>query len=178
MFQILAIDNDISILRYYKTILTCSGYHVFTAFSVQEALQIMDTSQIDLILLEPELPETNGFVFTQMLRECNNDVLILMVSNLHTASDIKQAFLAGTDDYMSKPVNEEEMILRIRALLRRARTFSNHLLYIGNTSLNYNTFTVTANSKEEILPQKNSFCYTSCFPTRPNRRAGRRPQKQ
>ena len=60
MFQILAIDNDKSILRYYKTILTCSGYHVFTAFSVQEALQIMDTSQIDLILLEPELPETNG----------------------------------------------------------------------------------------------------------------------
>lgn len=100
------------------------------------------------------MPEMDGYSFSQMLRDCSNDIPILMLSARQLPQDIKKGFLSGTDDYMTKPVDEEELILRIRALLRRSRIVSERSLTVGSTVLNYDTLSVRSGSYEQILPQK------------------------
>lgn len=154
MFQLLIVDDDKNIRRYYNAVLSHAGYSTYCAGSAPEALQIMDSTRIDLILLDVMMPGTDGFTFTRMLRECNNDIPVLMVSAKQFPKDIHQGFLAGTDDYMIKPVDEDEMLLRIKALLRRARIVSDRRLTVGSTTLTYDTLTVSVGNQEEILPQK------------------------
>lgn len=109
------------------------------------------------MLLEAALPGTDGLTLTRLLRDCKNDLPILMLSSRKQPADIKKGFLAGVDDYVTKPFDPEELTLRIKALLRRAKIVSEHQLAIGNTVLDYDTFSVTTNGREQILPQK-EFC--------------------
>ncbi len=157
MFRILIVDDDKNICRYYSTVLSYAGYTPVCAGTVPEALKILDGTKIDLILLDIMLPGTDGFTFTQMLRDCNNEIPILMVSAKQMPCDIKKGFLVGTDDYMTKPVDEDEMLLRIKALLRRARIVSERRLTVGSTTLDYDTLTVCTGCREEVLPQKEFF---------------------
>ncbi len=114
----------------------------------------MEIHKIDLIILDIMLPGMDGYAFAELLRDCGNDIPILMLSAKQLPRDIKQGFLSGTDDYMTKPVDEEEMLLRIRALLRRSKIVSERKLTIGSTALNYDTLSVRCGSDEYILPQK------------------------
>ena len=114
----------------------------------------MEKQKIDLIILDIMLPDMDGYAFAKLLRECNNDIPILMLSAKQLPQDIKQGFLSGTDDYMTKPVDEEEMLLHIRALLRRSKIVSERRLTIGKTTLNYDTLSVKCGSDKYILPQK------------------------
>ena len=134
--------------------LCSAGYKTFDADSAKEALHIMEKQKIDLIILDIMLPGMDGYAFAKLLRECNNDIPILMLSAKQLPQDIKQGFLSGTDDYMTKPVDEEEMLLRIKALLRRSKIVSERRLTIGKTTLNYDTLSVKCGSDEDILPQK------------------------
>lgn len=157
MFQILIVDDDKNLKRGLSLLLTDSGYRTFFADNVKEALHTLEKCRIDLMLLEAALPGTDGLTLTRLLRDCKNDLPILMLSSRKQPADIKKGFLAGVDDYVTKPFDPEELTLRIKALLRRAKIVSEHQLAIGNTVLDYDTFSVTTNGREQILPQK-EFC--------------------
>ena len=154
MLQILIIDNDKNIRRYLKSILSIAGYTPICAETTEEALHIMESHNIALIILEIMLPGTDGFTFTKLLRDCKNDIPILMHTTKQLPEDVKHGFLVGADDYISKPADEDVLLLRIKALLRRAKISSEHLLKIGRTTLNYDTLTVTTNGNAKLLPQK------------------------
>ena len=154
MFNILVVDDDINTRKLMSIILTKENYNVLTATNGKEALAIMDRNHIDLVVLDIMMPEMDGYTFTKILREENNDLPILMVSAKQLPADKKQGFLVGTDDYMTKPIDEEEMLLRIKALLRRAKIVSEKKLTVGNVVLDYNSFTATRFEETIELPQK------------------------
>lgn len=154
MFHILVVDDDKNIRRYLSAVLITAGYTPICADCAEDALKLLDTKIIDLIILDIMMPGTDGYELSKMLRDCRNEIPILMLSAKQLPEDIKRGFLAGTDDYMTKPVDEEEMLLRIKALLRRAKIASERKLIIGNTSLNYDTLTITNSQGQLLLPQK------------------------
>ena len=154
MFHILVVDDDKNTRMLFKAVLEAENYCVFTAGNGLEALNLMDENHIDLVVLDIMMPEMDGYEFTKALRENHNTLPILMVSAKHMSSDKKQGFQVGTDDYMTKPIDEEEMLWRIRALLRRARIVSERRIVIGNVILDYDSMTVTKNGECMELPQK------------------------
>lgn len=154
MFQLLIVDDDKNIRRYLHAVLTRAGYKTICADCAETALDIIEKSAIDLMILDVMMPGMDGCSFAELLRDCKNTIPILMLSAKQMLRDIKQGFLSGTDDYMTKPVDEEEMLLRIKALLRRSRIASEHKLTAGNTTLNYDALSVRTGSHEQILPQK------------------------
>ena len=110
--------------------------------------------EIALVVLDVMMPGMDGCCFAKLLRSCNNDIPILMLSAKQLPEDIKKGFLSGADDYMTKPVDEGVMLLRIRALLRRAKIISDRRLTVGSTILDYDTLTVKNNETSQLLPQK------------------------
>ena len=100
------------------------------------------------------MPKMDGYAFTKVLRENNNNLPVLMVSAKQLPADKQKGFLVGTDDYMTKPIDEVEMLLRIKALLRRARIASEHRIVVGDVVLDYDSLTVTRNGEIQELPQK------------------------
>jgi DNA-binding response OmpR family regulator len=154
MFHILVVDDDKNTRRLYQAVLETEGYQVFTAENGDKALDIMDKEHIDLAIVDIMMPEMNGYEFTKVLRESNNTLPVLMVSAKQLPEDKKKGFLVGTDDYMIKPVDEEEMLLRIKALLRRAKIVSERRIEIGDVVLDYDSYTVTKNGLVVELPQK------------------------
>ncbi|MBQ2896042.1 MAG: response regulator transcription factor [Oscillospiraceae bacterium] len=154
MFHILVVDDDKNTRLLFNAVLSAEGYSVITAGDGEEALQIMDRQHIDLVVLDVMMPRMDGYEFTKTLRAGNNDLPILMVSARQLPADRKQGFLVGTDDYMTKPIDEEEMLLRIRALLRRARIVSERRIVLGRVTLDYDSFTVNRENESIELPQK------------------------
>ena len=114
----------------------------------------MEHSHIDLVVLDVMMPKMDGYTFTKTLRATDNNLPILMVSAKQLPADKKQGFLVGTDDYMTKPIDEEEMLLRIRALLRRAKIANDRRIIIGDVVLDYDTLTVSRGSEVQELPRK------------------------
>ena len=154
MFQILVVDDDRNTRMLLKAVLQAENYTVFTAENGEDALDVMDKEHIDLVVLDIMMPKMDGYAFTRLLRESNNNLPILMVSAKQLPADKQKGFLVGTDDYMTKPIDEVEMLLRIKALLRRARIASEHRIVVGNVVLDYDALTVTRNGETQELPQK------------------------
>ncbi len=154
MFHILIAEDDRNTRKLMSAILRQSGYEVLTACDGIEALQLLDTSQIDLIILDIMMPRMDGYELTEKIRESGNMAPILMVTAKEALSDKVQGFRSGTDDYMVKPVDEEELLCRIAALLRRAQIANEHKLVIGSTTLDYGSLTVTFGNISTELPQK------------------------
>jgi DNA-binding response OmpR family regulator len=154
MFHILIVDDDKNTRRLYQAVLENEGYQVSLAENGNAALDVMDKEQIDLVVLDIMMPGMDGYEFTKTLRETNNSLPVLMVSAKQLPEDKKKGFLVGTDDYMTKPVDEEEMLLRIKALLRRAKIVSEHRIVIGEVILDYDSYTVTKKEQVIELPQK------------------------
>jgi len=154
MFHILVADDDKNTRMLLKAVLEAENYTVFTAENGEAALEVMDENHIDLVVLDVMMPRMDGYEFTKTLRQSNNNLPILMVSAKQLPQDKKQGFLVGTDDYMTKPIDEEEMLLRIRALLRRARIVSERRIVVGDVVLDYDALTVTKNGDAQELPQK------------------------
>ena len=154
MFQILVVDDDKNTRRLLKAVLETEHYSVFTAANGEEALDVMDKEYIDLVILDIMMPKMDGYEFTKTLRESKNNLPILMVSAKQLSEDKRKGFSLGIDDYMTKPIDEEEMLWRIKALLRRAQIASEHKMTIGNVVLDYDSFTVTKNGETQELPQK------------------------
>jgi len=154
MFQLLVVEDDKNTAKLMKAILTHAGYEVATAANGVEALEVTDRQHIDLIVLDVMLPLMDGYTLTERLRDCGDNTPILMVTAKHLPEEKCKGFRVGTDDYMVKPVNEEEMLLRIKALLRRVQIVSEHKLRIGQVVLDYNSLTVTRGEEIQALPQK------------------------
>ena len=154
MFTILVVDDDKHTRLLFEAVLHAEGYTVLTAADGEEALEIMDKKHVDLVVLDIMMPRMDGYKFTETLRAGNSDLPILMVSAKQLPEDRKQGFIVGTDDYMTKPIDEEEMLLRIRALLRRARIACERRIEIGEVVLDYDAFTVTRGDFTQELPQK------------------------
>ncbi|APC40152.1 response regulator transcription factor [Clostridium estertheticum] len=154
MFQILVVEDDKNTRKLMEEVLLQNGYEVILASDGIDALDKMDNHHIDLIVLDIMMPRMNGYELTQTLRSCNNTLPILMVTAKETHADKKEGFIVGTDDYMVKPIDEEEMILRIIALLRRSKIVNEHKLTVGKTILNYDALTVFQNDNTTELPNK------------------------
>lgn len=154
MFQILVVDDDKNTRVYLKAVLEAEHYSVITASNGEETLEAMDSNHVDLVVLDVMMPRMDGYQFASVLREGRNEIPILMVSAKQLPVDVKRGFLAGTDDYMTKPIDEEEMLLRIKALLRRARIVSERRIVVGSVVLDYDSFTVSRGGEVQELPQK------------------------
>lgn len=154
MFHILVVDDDINTRRLIKAVLEVENYQVSTARDGQMALDIMEREYIDLVVLDIMMPGMDGYEFTKLLRESNNDLPILMVSAKQLTSDRKKGFIVGIDDYLTKPFDEEELLLRIKALLRRSKIASERKIVIGDVTLDYDSLTVSRQDEVIELPQK------------------------
>lgn len=154
MFHILVVDDDKNTRKLFRAVLEADGYKVSTAENGEEALEIMDRECISLVVLDVMMPKMDGYEFTKTLRDVNNTLPILMISAKQMPEDKKQGFLVGTDDYITKPIDEEEMLLRIKALLRRAKIATEHKIVIGDVTLDYDSLSVTKNGETQQLPQK------------------------
>lgn len=154
MFRILVVDDDKNTRLLLRAVLEAENYTVITAGNGVEALEIMDREHIDLVVLDIMMPKMDGYELTEALRSADNNLPILMVSARQLPEDKHKGFLVGTDDYMTKPIDEEEMLLRIRALLRRAQIASERKIVVGDVVLDYDALTVTKGGEVQELPQK------------------------
>ena len=154
MFHILVADDDKNIRLYLEAVLTGAGYTVSVAEDGAHALLIMDREHIDLVIVDVMMPKINGYELTRTLRECDENLPILMISAKQLPHDKHLGFAAGTDDYMTKPIDDEEMLFRIKALLRRAKIASERKIVIGNVVLDYDSWTVSRGGEVQELPQK------------------------
>lgn len=155
MFRLLVVEDDKNTRELIKAILEAEHYSVFTAENGELALALMENEHIDLVVLDVMMPHMDGYEFTKALRTMDNDLPILMVSAKQLPQDRKLGFIAGIDDFMTKPFDEEELLLRITALLRRAKITSERRIIIGEVTLNFDTYTVSrTNGESQTLPQK------------------------
>lgn len=154
MFQILVVEDSKNTARLMKAVLKHAGYEVHEAANGQEALELIDKQHIDLILLDIMMPVMNGYEFTERMRNAGYNTPILMVTAKDLPEEKCKGFIVGTDDYMVKPINEEELVLRIKALLRRSQIANEHKLHIGQITLDYDAFTVSRDGISHTLPKK------------------------
>ena len=146
--------DDKNTRKLIGAVLEAEGYTVSMAADGQEALDILDRQHIDLVVLDIMMPRMDGYEFTRTLREAQSNLPILMVSAKQLPEERHQGFIVGTDDYITKPIDVEEMLLRIKALLRRAMIATERKLTLGDVKLDYDALTVSRGSETEVLPQK------------------------
>ena len=154
MFHILVVDDDKNTRMYFEAVLKTNGYTVTIARDGEDALNVMDREHVDLVVLDIMMPKMDGYEFTKTLRECDNNLPILMVSAKQLPVDKNRGFAVGTDDYMTKPVNQDEFLYRIKALLRRAKIANERKIIVGDVVLDYDSLTVTRGKEVQELPQK------------------------
>lgn len=154
MFQILIAEDDKNTRRLLDAILSQNGYHTLTAQNGQEALDLFERNHIDLAVIDVMMPVIDGYELTKILREYDNMLPIIILSAKQLQSDKKMGFIAGTDDYMTKPFEEEELLLRIKALLRRTKSVNERKMTIGKVILDCDSLTVCRDDEVQTLPQK------------------------
>lgn len=154
MVNVLIVDDDKNIRKLMRAVLERSGYNVYTASDGKEALELTDNVKINLAVVDVMMPNMDGYEFTRTLRTLNDELPVLMVSAKQLSEDRKQGFLAGIDDYMVKPVDLEEFLLHVKALLRRAKINDEKKIVIGSVVVDSESFTVTKDGMVQELPQK------------------------
>ena len=154
MFHVMVVEDDVKLRSLFCTVLNRSGYLAVPAADGKEALELLDTEYIDLIISDVMMPGMDGYELIRTLRGNGYTLPILIITAKERFEDKQEGFLAGTDDYMVKPIDVNEMVLRVGALLKRARIATDRRITCGNTTLNYDALTVTMNGEETLLPQK------------------------
>ena len=154
MFSILVVEDDKNLRRLMTTALAQNGFNPLAASDAQEALNLLESQAVELMLLDVMMPGMSGFELVRTLRGAGYLFPVMLVTARETLLDKQTGFLAGADDYMVKPIDLGEMMLRVRALLRRARIASEHRLSIGGVTLDYEALSVTRDSESVTLPQK------------------------
>lgn len=154
MFNILVVEDDKNLRKLITTYLQRNKYNTYEATNGEEALNVLDQSYIDLIISDIMMPKMDGYELIKSLREAKYDVPILIITAKSEIEDKKEGFLLGADDYMVKPINIEEMLLRVQVLLRRSKSASEKKIQIGDLLLNYNQLSVIKKDKTYNLAQK------------------------
>lgn len=154
MFNILVVEDDLDLRELFVTTINNAGYRAFGATDGLDALNLMDNTHIDLIVADIMMPKMSGYELTKELRSLGNSIPILMVTAKDDYDSLQKGFSFGADDYMIKPVNVNELLLRIQALLRRARINSEKKIVIGSTIIDYESMTVKYNDDDIVLPLK------------------------
>ena len=154
MFSILVVEDDEILNKMIGVKLRQESYSVFAAFDGVQALDILDKEHIDLIISDIMMPNMDGYELTKELRNVAYTIPILMVTAKTQMEDMEKGFQAGTDDYMIKPVNLKEMVLRVKALLRRSQIANEKKLVIGSTILDYDALTIKTKEGDFEMPPK------------------------
>ncbi len=154
MLKILVVEDDRELRQLFSRVLSKNGFTVLEACDGQEALKMIDENYVDLMISDVMMPEMDGYELVSSLREAGNLVPVLMITAKDTFDDMRQGFLSGSDDFMVKPVDVKEMVLRVNALLRRAQMISERRLTLGSTVLEYDAMRVSSGGQTQILPQK------------------------
>lgn len=154
MFHILIAEDDYDVCQMFKHVLLQKGYSVTTVSNGKEALEMMEKEQFDLLISDIMMPVMDGYELVRQMRDANEEMPVLMITAKDAFDDMEEGFSSGTDDYMVKPVNVDEMLLRVGALLRRAKIIHERRQTIGATVMEMDTFTVTSDNEKLILPQK------------------------
>lgn len=154
MFNILVVEDNLNTRKLMEDVLLDERYTPLLAANGQEALDILEHQHIDLMITDIMMPGMDGYTLTEQLRDAGYDFPILMATAKETIKDKRKGFIVGTDDYMVKPIDEEELILRVKALLRRAKIVNERKVIVGKVTLNYDSLTVSRESERITLPQK------------------------
>lgn len=154
MFKILVVEDNKNLRKLMITYLKRNNYEVLEAEDGEKALDIIDKNHIDLIISDIMMPNMDGYELTKELRQANYLVPILIVTAKDTIEDKRESFLLGADDYMVKPIDMDEMILRVGVLLRRANIVNQRKLKINNIVLSYDEYTLSKGEKVYQVPQK------------------------
>ena len=154
MFNIMVVEDNDNARKFMEIVLLENAYNPMLAKEGIQALEILDRDHIDLIILDIMMPNMDGYQLIEILRGTGYNLPILMISAKETQADKNKGFIFGADDYMVKPVDEEEMILRIGALLKRSQIAAEKKLIVGDTELYYDELTVKIHGNSEMLPQK------------------------
>ena len=154
MLKILMAEDDRELRHLFSHVLLKNGYTVKGVSNGKEALEAMENDYFDLIISDIMMPVMDGYEFVRVLRESGNNIPVLMITAKDAFDDMRQGFLSGSDDYMVKPVNVNEMVLRVGALLRRAQMINDRRQVIGNTVLECDSLTVISEGCSAVLPQK------------------------
>ncbi len=154
MFKILVVEDNKELSRLFCRVLEREGYTAFAAEDGVYALDILENEYIDLIISDIMMPRMDGIEMVRSLRNARFNMPVLMITAKETFADKQQSFNAGVDDYMVKPVDVNEMMLRVKALLRRAKIVNERKLSFGNTVLEYDTLSINTPTGTQTLPQK------------------------
>lgn len=154
MLKILIAEDDLELRQLFQHVLMKSGYSVKGVSNGQEALDAMDKEFFNLIISDVMMPVMDGYTLVRTLREAGDNTPVLMITAKDAFDDMRQGFISGTDDYMVKPVNVNEMVLRVGALMRRAQMISERRQEIGGTVMECDSLTVTTEKGSVVLPQK------------------------
>lgn len=154
MLNILIVEDNSNIRKLYRSYLERCGFFVLEATDGYDALNVLEHSTISLMIVDVMMPKMDGYELTEALREYNYDFPILMITAKDRIDDKRQGFKLGSDDYMVKPIDLDEMILRVEALLRRSKIVSEHLIKFGNCTINEDTYSVTRKKEIIVLPKK------------------------
>ena len=154
MQKILIAEDDQELRQLFTHVLTKNGYSVTGASNGKEALDAMNNDYYDVIITDIMMPVMDGYEFVETLRQAGNTTPVMVITAKDAFDDMRQGFILGADDYMVKPVNVNEMVLRIGALLRRAQMINTRKQTIGDTVLECDSLTVISGGEASILPQK------------------------
>ena len=154
MFRILIAEDDRELRQLFQHVLMKNGYAVTGVADGREALDAIDKGYFDLIISDIMMPVMDGYELVSSLRQAGINTPVMMITAKDAFDDMRLGFLSGTDDYMVKPVNVNEMVLRVGALLRRAQMINDRRQTIGNTVLECDSLTVTCSGESMVLPQK------------------------
>ena len=154
MLKILIAEDDRELRQLFSHVLTRNGYAVKGVSNGKEALDAMDNDYFDLVITDIMMPVLDGYELVRQLRDIGNITPVLMITAKDAFDDMSQGFVSGTDDYMVKPVNVNEMLLRVKALLRRAQMINDRRQVVGNTVMELDSLTVITDTESMVLPQK------------------------
>jgi DNA-binding response OmpR family regulator len=154
MFKILIAEDDRELRQLFSHILTKSGYFTHSVSNGQEALDALDKDYYDLLISDIMMPVLDGYELVRLLRSSGNQMPIMIITAKDAFDDMREGFNSGADDYMIKPININEMVLRVGVLLRRAQMINDRKLIIGKTILELDSLTIYTENDNFVLPQK------------------------
>ncbi len=154
MLKILIAEDDRELRQLFSHVLIKNGYNVKGVSNGKEALEALDREYYDLIISDIMMPVMDGYEFVRLLRDTGSTTPVMMITAKDAFDDMRKGFLSGTDDYMVKPVNVNEMVLRVGALLRRSQMINDRRQVMGNTVLECDSLTVITDTESVVLPQK------------------------